>query len=1026
MFTLTVFAFISIFYAAYGSQNCDKSDFMFQYTECDQDGNRWRVSIPKTSRCANYSLTLPVRGKKCNFTCESGHYLDIEDQECKKCPSGTFSLGGGVRYDDWQVMPNHFTVRMEKHPSLYLFSESEKVNCTGGWVASGKYLIANVTGCPMSLTYEAEFVRKGHVTFTYENNDDGSWFGFQLENERCERVSNLAGGLSKSLKKTEEGKFSLRRIDIAPGLNRLIWTVFPIPNDGMDRERVKLKKMVMFVSFSGIAFTSECTPCRAGLTEGQQKCEPCDSNTYSLRLASSCVPCPAHQYSESESERCLDRPKCTDADYYQSYTSCDSNGKTSVVYKWNENKICDPLKSGSVKLPEPGALEDCSPCNPGTQLVNGSCSFCPKNYFSSGKKDEACRECPSSTSPQIGMYINSWQNTIMIKTVTTAMESDCSQKDGWIVEKDYVKTTAGNSPSSFLLLNINIPGFRYNNNRRSTSTSNNNKPVAYVSFVFETICTDECTLFFIQKVGREALKVVESWSGGTQKQKFTFVVDNLLMNILPSMERKTQEARLYSINITNTIAGGASDCEACPQGVTHDGSHKRIHTFSCIPCSVGHYVDPDSLTCKPCQGNTILSQNFDGWGAEACVKCGEGLRQFEHDVCVTDCTYKSPSSNNSYDFRSLSGSVAVLWPHLFTTSGYRYFHLFNISLCSDQRKYVSICRTTALPGDKGLVTLTNPLRSVCLCVCVCACVRVCVCVCNVFLQSFPVVISLRLCTLSLSLSLPPYLSPFSPFLSFSLNNRLFLSFSRHLLTRACKSGRTTIIILRCNMGGGPQQSDKEELVLPPDCPDGTCDGCNFVILWKTKSACPICTEEDFEEFSGECVGGRQEVMKKTNGRCVVPSSVVMTRVEECSPLWFFKSTSPLWMKVLIILVPVFLFIGLLSIVILIYCWNKNRKLQYKYMKLVESSSHARDGMELPGVDSCGIDEGEEEEQFDAIEFKSAAGRKKNSFFGKITGSGSGGNIAGGGNNIVGSMVGVSRKTPSYYESGDRDERMALT
>ena len=48
------------------------------------------------------------------------------------------------------------------------------------------------------------------------------------------------------------------------------------------------------------------------------------------------------------------------------------------------------------------------------------------------------------------------------------------------------------------------------------------------------------------------------------------------------------------------------------------------------------------------------------------------------------------------------------------------------------------------------------------------------------------------------------------------------------------------------------------------------------------------------------------------------------------------------------------------------------------MKLIESTGNTRDG-ELPAVDSCGLDEGEEDEQFDAVEFK-----KKSKFFGKFT------------------------------------------
>jgi len=48
------------------------------------------------------------------------------------------------------------------------------------------------------------------------------------------------------------------------------------------------------------------------------------------------------------------------------------------------------------------------------------------------------------------------------------------------------------------------------------------------------------------------------------------------------------------------------------------------------------------------------------------------------------------------------------------------------------------------------------------------------------------------------------------------------------------------------------------------------------------------------------------------------------------------------------------------------------RLQYKYMKLVESAS-GKDG-ELPAAETCALDEGEEDEHFDAVQFKSK-GRK---------------------------------------------------
>jgi len=48
------------------------------------------------------------------------------------------------------------------------------------------------------------------------------------------------------------------------------------------------------------------------------------------------------------------------------------------------------------------------------------------------------------------------------------------------------------------------------------------------------------------------------------------------------------------------------------------------------------------------------------------------------------------------------------------------------------------------------------------------------------------------------------------------------------------------------------------------------------------------------------------------------------------------------------------------------------RLQHKYMKLVESAS-GKDG-EMPAAETCALDEGEEDEHFDAVEFKTK-GRK---------------------------------------------------
>lgn len=119
----------------------------------------------------------------------------------------------------------------------------------------------------------------------------------------------------------------------------------------------------------GVAYTSECFPCRPGWfspVPGSSSCQPCPSNSFSIKGASSCTRCPEHYYSRMRSvflinchqlscfyiqsprllifavcltslsdegwAECKVRPPCSEKDYFQIHTACDSEGKVSDVH----------------------------------------------------------------------------------------------------------------------------------------------------------------------------------------------------------------------------------------------------------------------------------------------------------------------------------------------------------------------------------------------------------------------------------------------------------------------------------------------------------------------------------------------------------------------------------------------------------------------------------------------------------------------------------------------------------------------
>lgn len=77
------------------------------------------------------SLTTLLLSPLCvpAFSCKAGEFLDMKDQSCKPCAEGRYSLGTGIRFDEWDELPHGFaslSTNMEMEDST---TESTE-NCT--------------------------------------------------------------------------------------------------------------------------------------------------------------------------------------------------------------------------------------------------------------------------------------------------------------------------------------------------------------------------------------------------------------------------------------------------------------------------------------------------------------------------------------------------------------------------------------------------------------------------------------------------------------------------------------------------------------------------------------------------------------------------------------------------------------------------------------------------------------------------------------------------------------------------------
>ncbi|XP_070549925.1 endosome/lysosome-associated apoptosis and autophagy regulator family member 2-like isoform X2 [Ptychodera flava] len=924
---------------------CQPTDFHFALTECDKKGVRWRVSVPEPDHCTGGAPPPPTRAPDCGFSCDAGEYLSVDDdQKCHRCPPGSYSMGGGVRYEDWTELPSEFSLLSEAIDDTWMHSAG---NCNESrWHLMGNYIASAGDDCASTLVYTANLKKAGSVSFTYQYSDDNTIFHVYAQNDQCQTMRDT--NVNRWPATTGEGEWKTITMYLKSGLNVIYWKTMGVDfdDDGNNKKKVK-PVLIKEIEVMGIAYTSECTKCKPGTfarDEGSRFCEDCPADTFSVTGSGECQKCPDTHYSQPGSGNCTERKPCTDRDYFETHTPCNENKQTNMMYKWIEPKICRSDVQGAAQLPPSGAMQDCPPCNPGMSFYNNShCEFCPENQYSNG--DEECKPCPASTAPVYGMELKWWHSmpSNMDTSCLSMTDYGCASEEGWQLGSDNIHSGLGHSDEAYLILTLHTDGFR------SSSGVFNGKPgeVGQVSFIFEMKCSGDCGFYFMEEDSRSS-DVIESWEGSTDKQQYSYAVtksgprtfswafqktdDNSF--IRRESEQSNDMAVIYFINVTNTIDGGASVCKACPRGNNVKG---------CIPCPKGHYIADDN-TCQQCPDGTYIHAN-NPYGKEACLACGPGTISHDNVVCYSDCQYKSSESQFIYDFSPLKGFHSVMSAPSFTAKGTRYFHLFNISLCGNNGEDLSLCKDNVTYYSEGqrdglIQNLEDNVTSM-------------LCRSTIIpsedgapLSAQPVSLGDR---------------PLAVTQDTSVNNITVVGFAEDSLplpdinfyynsatsTTACPYGRASVISLRCDVtaiGSGV-------LELPAGCPDGTCDGCTFHFLWRTKYACPLCTEMDYKSIEENCKAGRQIIHyvwkepKLCRDGVPIPENVV----KKC-PMLTFEAQ---------IAITVATGCAALLIGLIIYFWKKTRKLEYKYQRLVQSSS-GKDG-ELPTVDSCAVDEGDEDD-----------------------------------------------------------------
>ncbi|XP_051758344.1 endosome/lysosome-associated apoptosis and autophagy regulator 1 isoform X1 [Ctenopharyngodon idella] len=920
--------------------SCKESDYHFEYTDCDVLGSRWRVAIPnKPETCTG--LPDPVKGTQCTFTCNEGEFLDMRTQECQKCVAGTYSLGTGVAFDEWDSLPTGFI----SHGINMNFGDTY-TNCSNStWIPKGDYVASNTDECTSTLSYAVSLKKPGSVSFQYFYPDSHMFFEFYVQNDQCQSTDT-----QRRWMRISESDWDNHYVQLSSGNNVLYWRTTGFTLAANTAKPVLLKN----IAISGVSYTSECFHCKPGTYSdkpGAARCIPCAANSYSNKGATACQPCEADKYSGIGSGACLQRPPCKATDYFYTHIPCDSNGQTQLMYKWIEPKICSESVEEAVQLPASGEMVACPPCNPGFFPNNTSnCEPCPHGFYSNGTE---CFECPAGTEPVVGFEYKWWNKmpSNMKSSVFSSEYSSTERSTGWEVAGEYIYTTPSDQDSDYMLLTLTVPGYSL---PHSLSEDNERVTLSSITFVFETKCTADCKLYFMAGQNERNNMIVESWSGTIGKQSYSYLIkSNNTVSFTWGFQRtgvfsmkneySSDLAKIYSVHLTNVIGGVASECRQCA----------LAETDSCVPCPPGHYMLNGTGVCKSCPSNTIIRPE-QPVGEEACIPCGPNTYSNEgRSACMSDCTLALHHKEETlhYNFSPLANVTGFQSSPRFTSKGLQYVHHFSVALCGTENRALASCveNVTESKRDvKGYICQSTVVPS------------------EIRGQS---VVSSQPFTIGDTLIGVTTKSKFDDISSLDGNfpveselpDVIFYYRSRET-TQACKNGRSTSIRLRCD----PTVTGKDHISLPSNCSEGTCDGCSFHFLWRSQHACPLCSERNYKEIVSACIQGIQRTtyVWQQPLRCTGGVSLPSQQISACVTLDF-------WLKFGVSIGTV---AAVLLITISCYFWKRTRKLQYKYSKLMMTAGDKE--CELPAADSCAIMEGEDAE--DDLIYLS-----KKSFFTKI-------------------------------------------
>jgi len=675
-----------------------------------------------------------------------------------------------------------------------------------------------------SLVASVYLVQSGFVSFSYKvvasGLEEPPNGGFYFDIDGYSYIQGVTN---------TQYRYTTTYITLQPGTHILTWRFIggALPTNILRGYYAVIDK----ITVSGTEYSArQDIECREGSYQnqtGQMTCKRCPQNTKSTAGQAACTPCPAKTYSLRGSSDCEFMTLCEPSDYSLSYSLC-LNGKRTGYYLPLDPKTC--YDEGPVFLNN-GTVSACPPCPSGfiTNTTAGvtTCSPCPLGEY---VNNSVCKKVPEGSQSILKITYFSSEPTLEPYTTTN---------DSWPIG---FRTSCSGRCGTFgwrRINNVVESGFH------SVQSEVDSELFLETDFIQEGSISFKYTLnalkssntildnglpgfqFFIDGKPEEKSILFHPDEDVTQTATFTNIgVGSHVFHWIfhqPLGSNRNKRIILSDIEVIGSDRGSASEYKSCPRG-----THSREGSFFCDLCPPGTYSNVGKAACSVCEPNKFA----DFPGSAQCESCGISVNATaDRTSCDTNgCIFTNTNLQKVYNLTSLNRLV-----HIKTADG-------------ESRLTLNIC-------DK--LTRTS----------------------QCFDANNLLINNTYICLSNLSNGVGKNAGRLLNVLyekNAEEEEELRLKYTKGVNCGHSQSISQlyTDIIFVCDPNVTQFVPPEVQEVAP----------CRITLLWRHIASCPVCTNDDYVEQLGECVGGKQNVVHVRSSKCN-GDEVKHVESRTCSPVY---------------------------------------------------------------------------------------------------------------------------------------------